>query len=117
MRDLNAHDVFAALKVIKKIGVKDELIELATYMNSGQEKNQEQVGAKLVLSVLANAGDEEAERAFFSFLAGPLESTPEELAKTPLLELGTRITEYIKSQDQERWSGFFHFLAEALKRK
>ena len=121
MRNLNGHDVFQALKVLQKIGVKDELVNLATYMNKVAEgkatvDNQEKVGARLIFGLLANAGSEEAEKAVFVFLSGPLEKDPEELANMDLLDLCEMVDEYVKTIDRERWSGFFRSLAGALKR-
>lgn len=115
MRNLNGHDVFAALKVLQKIGVKDELVDLATYMNAGKVNNQEKVGAKLIFGVLANAGSEEAEKAFFQFLSGPLETPPNDLAEKDLLDLCDLIDEYVKTVDKERWSSFFRSLLALLK--
>lgn len=122
MRNLNGHDVFMALKVLQKIGVKDELVELATYMNRVADgkaavtaEKQEKVGAKLIFGLLANAGDEEAEKAVFRFLAGPLETDPEELAQRDLLDLCEDVEKYIESIDRERWIAFFRSLSASLK--
>lgn len=114
MRNLNGHDVFMALKVLKKIGVKDELLELA--QSIGKEESQEKVGARLIFGVLANAGDDEAEKAFFDFLAGPLETPAKELAEMDLLDLADEIDRFVKTVDRERWSSFFHSLLASLKR-
>ena len=116
MRKLNGHDVFMALRVLKKIGVKDELMNLAQWMREGREEPQEKVGARLVFSVLANAGDEDAERAFFEFLAGPLEKPAKELAEMDLLDLADEVDTFVKTVDKERWRSFFRSLAETLKR-
>lgn len=122
MRNLNGHDVFMALRVLKRVGVKDELIELATYMNrvadgkaAVTEEKQEKVGARLIFGLLSNAGDEAAEKAVFEFLAGPLETTAEELAQRDLLDLCEDVDKYIKNMDRERWSGFFRSLSASLK--
>lgn len=122
MRNLNGHDVFMALRVLKKVGVKDELIELATYMNRVADgkaavtaEKQEKVGARLIFGLLSNAGDESAEKAVFEFLAGPLESTPQELADRDLLDLCEDVDKYIASIDRERWTAFFRSLSASLK--
>ena len=122
MRNLNGHDVFMALKVLQKIGVKDELVALANHINeqyngSGQNtaKNAQEVGARLIFGVLANCGDEAAEKAFFAFLAGPLETTPEELQERDVLETCEEVTRYIETIDRERWRAFFTSLSAAIK--
>ena len=116
MRNLNGHDVFMALRVLKKVGVKDELLNLAQWMRDGREESQEKVGARLVFSVLANAGDEEAEKAFFDLLAGPLEKPAKNLAEMDLLDLADEIDSFVKSVDKERWKSFFRSLLGALKK-
>lgn len=117
MRKLNGHDVFMALRVLKKIEIKEELVELAKAVNDkANNLNQTTLGAKLILSVLANCGDEGAEKAFFEFLAGPLESTGEALAGTELTELFTMTGELIQSIDVEEWKAFFTSLVKMLRK-
>lgn len=117
MRKLNGHDVFMALRVLKKVEIKEELVELAKALNDkANNLNQTTLGAKLILSVLANCGDEAAEKAFFDFLAGPLETTGEELAATELTALFTKTGELIQSVDLEEWKAFFTSLAGMLRR-
>lgn len=122
MRQLNGHDVFMALKVLQKIGVKDELVNFAVYLNEQKQKEddkdklQQQLGAKLIFGVLSNCGDEDAEKAFFAFLAGPLESTPASLAAMDLMDLVEFVEEWISTVDKERWKSFFTSLAGLTKK-
>ena len=122
MRQLNGHDVFMALKVLQKIGVKDELVEFAVYLNdqtqkqTDKDKLQQQLGAKLIFGVLANCGAEEAEKAFFNFLAGPLESTPDALAAMDLMDLVEFVNEWLATVDKERWRAFFISLGGLTKK-
>ena len=122
MRQLNGHDVFMAFKVLQKIGVKDELVNFAVYLNEQKQKEddkdklQQQLGAKLIFGVLSNCGDEEAEKAFFAFLAGPLESTPTALAAMDLMDLIEVVEEWIGTVDKERWKAFFTSLGDLTKK-
>lgn len=117
MRKLNGHDVFMALRVMKKIEIKEELVELAKAINDKDNTlTQTTLGAKLILSVLANCGDEAAEKAFFDFLAGPLETTGEVLAETGLSELFAKTEELIQSIDVEEWRAFFTSVVKMLRR-
>ena len=121
MRQLTGHDVFMALKVLQKIGVKDELVDFAVQLkneaeqskeSAGSKENlQQKLGAKLIFGVLSNCGDEAAEKAFFAFLAGPLESTPQALAAMDLLDLVDMTQEWIGTVDKERWRAFFSSLS------
>lgn len=117
MRKLNGHDVFMALRVLKKIEIKEELVELAKAINDkANNLNQTTLGAKLILSVLANCGDEAAEKAFFEFLAGPLESTGDELASTELTKLFNMTGELIQAMDLEEWKAFFTSVVKMLRK-
>lgn len=125
MRQLTGHDVFMALQVLQKIGIKDELYNFAVELNSEAQKAKEEggagenlqrkLGAKLVFGILANCGDEAAEKAFFAFLAGPLESTPQALAAMDLFDLVDMIMEWAKTVDKERWKAFFSLLSGLIK--
>lgn len=116
MRKLNGHDVFMAFRVMKKIGIKEELVELAkAIQDKVNAQNQTTLGAKLILSVLANCGDEEAEKAVFAFLAGPLETPAEELGTMELGKLRDLISELIHSMNLEEWKAFFTAVAGLLR--
>ena len=116
MRKLNNHDVFMAFRVMKKIGIKEELVELAkAIQNTVNVQDQTTIGAKLILSVLANAGDEEAEKAVFEFLAGPMEVSAEEWATMDLEKSREMIVEMIKMNDLEGWRAFFTSAVSLLR--
>lgn len=117
MRKLKAEDLFAALRVVKAIGVKDEIVALATAMREKNDrKTQEEMGTELILGLLANCGDKAAENAFYTFLAGPTETSEEELRNMDLLEFAELIKELVKTTDIEAWKGFFGSLAGVLKK-
>ena len=116
MRKLNGHDVFMAFRVMQKIGIKDELVELAKAIQDRvNAPNQTTLGAKLILSVLANCGDEAAEKAVFAFLAGPLETSEEDLANMELGKLRDMIGELLHMMNMEEWKAFFTSVAGLLR--
>ena len=123
MRNLTGHDVFMALKLLQKIGVKDELVSFANYINQQvqgkgpvTEENQQKLGAKLIFGLLSNCGTDEAESAFFAFLAGPLEEDAETLKNTDLLDLIEKVQTYLDTMmNRERWNSFFRSLSGAIK--
>lgn len=117
MRKLKAEDLFAALRVVKAVGVKDEVVALASAMKEKTDKKtQEQVGTELILGVLANCGDEAAEMAFYKFLSGPTEVSVPDLRKMDLMEFAELIKELVVETDIEAWKGFFGSLAGVLKK-
>ena len=75
------------------------------------------MGLELVMNILANCGTEAAEKAFFAFLASPMETDPEELREMDLEEFAEKIRELIETVDVDHWRGFFHSLAELIRKQ
>ena len=117
MRKLNFHDVFMFSRVLKKVGIKDELVELVTVLNDkANNVSQTTLGAKLILSVYANCGDEAAEKAFFEFLSGPTEISTPDLANMDITSARNLIAELVMSIDIEEWKAFFISAAQNLRK-
>ena len=119
MRALKSTDLFAALRVVKEIGVKDEMKQFAQAINQGRmsEKTQRELGLELIFGLLANCGTEAAEKAFFAFLSGPMEMTVQELREMDLDVFADKVKEFIASVDIEHWRSFFSSLADLMKKQ
>ena len=119
MRTLKSKDLFAALRVVREVGIKDEMRRMAELVNSGKigTKEQTEVGLELLMNILANCGTESAEKAFFAFLSSPMEIAPEELREMELEEFAEKMKELIQTVDVDHWRGFFHSLAELIKKQ
>lgn len=119
MRQLKSTDLFAALRIVKEIGVKDELKQFAQAIADGRmtAKTQREMGAELIFGLLANCGTEGAEKAFFSFLSGPLEKPVDELRDMDLDVFAETIKEFVASVDVEHWKGFFSSLADLIRKQ
>ena len=72
MRKLKTSDIFAALRVINKAGVKEDLVPVIRQL-SEQEKTIEDVGIIGMLTVIETLSGTKAEQAIYDFLSGPLE--------------------------------------------
>lgn len=123
MRKLVSKDLFAALRVVKEIGIKEQLAEMANVINSAKESEEEdleekqrKLGVDLILGTLANAGTERGERAFFAFLEGPLEVPADELKEMDLLEFVDLLKTYVDSIDKESWKSFFDSLSDLIRK-
>lgn len=119
MRQLKSTDLFAALRVVKAVGVKEEMKEFAQHLADGKisAKTQREIGVELMLGLLANCGTEEAETAFFKFLSGPLEITVADLRDMDLDVFADKIKEFVASVDVEHWKAFFSSLADLMKKQ
>ena len=119
MRALKSTDLFAALRVVKEIGVKDEMKQFAATVADGRmsEKTQRELGAELIFGLLANCGTEAAEKAFFAFLSGPLEVPVQELRDMDLDIFADMIKDFVASVDIEHWRSFFTSLAGLIRKQ
>ena len=117
MIPLKSSDLFAALRVVKELDAKKTLAEFAAKASeTGSELNQRELGAELILDILANCGTESAEAAFYKFLSAPLEKTPEELRDMDLLQFAEMIKEYAEFVNIEDWRAFFTSLESLILR-
>lgn len=118
MRQFKSTDLFAALRIVKEIGVKQELKDFAAAMADGKisAKTQRELGAELLFGLLGNCGTKEAETAFFEFVSEPMEIPVAELRDMDLLEFMTKVREFVEFIDVEAWKSFFTSLADLIKK-
>ena len=118
MRNLKSTDLFAALRIVREVGVKEEMKAFAARIadKSLTEENQREIGVEFLWGLLGNAGTEKAEKAVYEFLAGPMEYTVQELRDMDLIEFGKKIVEFVGSVDIEDWKAFFTQVAELMKK-
>lgn len=118
MKKLTGKDLINAARLVKRLEVSDEITRLATSVQNGTfKKNQEQIGVQLVFTVVGNLGTEDAEKCLWEFLANPFEMKPEEVAELELIELGKKVEELISLEDPEEWKSFFRQLGALAKKK
>lgn len=102
MRQLNTGDLFKAARLIRKMGIKEDLKVFAEGINSDQK--QEEVGIDLLMLIFERATDEASEQLIYEFLAGPFETTADGVKE---MELFTMVENLFKVADIEKWKGFF----------
>lgn len=120
MRNLNTSDVFEFARMIKDLGLKEEIKEISVKataaLNNQSLKTQENeeagseqtnmlenVGMDMFLGLLEKLTEKKSESAFYKFLSGPFEIEPEAVGKLDPLELIEGLT---KMADVQRWKGF-----------
>lgn len=79
MRKLNTKDVFSACRLLKKIGMKEQVQDIA--QNSDSLQDAWSKGFDLVWGIFDKATEADGETALCEFLAGPFEMTAEEVAE------------------------------------
>lgn len=85
MRKLETRDVFAACRLMKQLGLKEKFQTLAREADTAADIWAR--GYDLIWDLFDTATEQNSEAAIYTFLAGPLELTAEEVSRLPLDEL------------------------------
>lgn len=113
MRKLQSSDVFNALRVIKKAGIKSEIKPvIATVAKGGM--SIEDVGIEGVLTVIEIFAEKKSEQAIYDVLAGPFEMEPKDVEKLELDDLIDKLQQLASENDLKR---YFTVLAGMIGKK
>lgn len=85
MRKLETSDVFAACRLMKKLGLKEKFRAIAEEANEAKDVFAR--GYELIWDIFDTATEQQSEKDIYAFLAGPLEMTPEEVCHLHLDKL------------------------------
>lgn len=130
MRNLQTQDLFTAARLIKEIGIKEEIKEICQKdkivkidfpQNATEEEKQKIIekyawdkGFDFVYMIFDKATEKNAEDKVYEFLAGVFEKTAEEVKTGDLIET---LEELTSEEDIKAWKDFFTRLAGFLKSK
>ena len=98
MRKLNTSDVFSLARLIKEIGIKEDIKKLSTSVNENTDVKE--AGFDLIFTVIEKFAEKNSEPALYNFLSGPLEI---EVGK---VELFTLVENILEIADIEKWKAF-----------
>lgn len=97
MRKLRARDLFPFLRLVKELGIRDEIKAIAARANTMDEAVdlaalQFGTGLELTLNLAERAGSQGCEQSFYNLLASLWDCSPEEAAELELddIEIGLR---------------------------
>lgn len=108
MRKLKTKDVFTAGRMIKKMGIKEELKIALT----NERTSRENVGFEVMNEIFEKAVEQESEQLIYEFLAGPFECDPKDVEDMELLQM----VEGLKyCGDVEAWKVFFKGVSATLE--
>lgn len=111
MRKIMTKDIFATMRVIKKSGMKQQLIPL---VKKAAEADVAEVGIEGMLTVMEVLAEHNSERAVYEVLSGPFEMTSDEVEALELDELTTMLTEL---GEQNNLRNFFKALSGMITSK
>lgn len=109
MRKLITRDIPAFCRVLKAIGVDEELREIARV---GKAADVWAAGYDLVFGIFDKVTEKKAEDLLYEFFAGPFEKTPDEIANMEVSELFNSIKQMVRENDLD---GFFKSAATLMK--
>lgn len=120
MRKLNTADVFAAARVIRASGMRDQLLPIIRQAveeaNKAEDKKTRdailsKIGINGFLTVLEAMAERKAEAAIYVALAGPMECSAEEVEKMPLDDLLQKLRQIA---EDNRLKDFFGYVSGIL---
>ena len=81
MRKLNTKDAVNFMRLLKKAGVRQIVVDLLEDAKTKPEESVEKIGINAVFALLEGVTAAEAETELYKFLSGPFEKTPEYFAR------------------------------------
>lgn len=112
MRNLQTQDVFAFVRLIDEVGIKDELKTLIMSKDKITDLTQESFGYDLIFTMISGASKKKAEEALYEFFANILECDKEDVRTMEPTEF---IEKAIQVADVEKWKRFFESVAKLMK--
>lgn len=111
MRKLKTTDVFATMRIIKKTGMKEDLIPL---IKKATAENLEDIGIEGFLTIIEILSEKNSEKAIYEVLAGPFEMTAKEVENLELDELA-KLLEQLGNENNVK--NFFKALSSVITSK
>ena len=112
MRNLQTQDVFAFVRLIDEVGIKDELKTLIMSKDKITDLTQESFGYDLIFTLISGASKKKAEEALYEFFANIMEISTDEIRTMDPTEF---LEKAIKVADPEKWKNFFGSVAKLMK--
>ena len=110
MRKLKTSDIPSLCRGLKKLGLKEEMKQIA--QDANEMKDVWDKGFDLIWQLFDTATETNGESVIYEFLAGPFEMTPEEVAD---LDLDILIENCKQLAQENNLGAFFKSAAKLMK--
>ena len=114
MRKLNTSDVFTFARIVKASGMREELKKILKDVAAAEEKDIEDVGMDTIMALLEALSERKSEEAIYQLLAGPFETTAEEVEKMALPDLFENLRTLSEENDLK---AFFNYVSGIVGKK
>lgn len=112
MRSLQTKDIFAFVRLIDEVGIKEELKSLILSKDSLKDITQESFGYDMIFTLISGASKKKAEEALYEFFGGLFEIDKDKVGE---LEPTDFFQKVIEVADVEKWKSFFESVAKLMK--
>lgn len=112
MRSLETGDVFAFVRLIDEVGIKDQLKNLILSKDDIENLTAESFGYDLLFALIDGASQKKAEEAIYEFFAPIMETDKESIRHMDPVDFMESI---MKMADVEKWKNFFTSAAKLMK--
>ena len=112
MRKLKTSDIPAFCRCLKRIGIKDRISDIAK--NTDKAKDAWSKGFDLIWNIFDIATEEDGEQHLYTFLAGPFEMSPGEIAD---MEIDAFLASLKQLSEENDLKGFFNSVVGSMKSK
>lgn len=113
MRKIKTTDVFNALRLVQKSGLKEQLVPVIEKLAKNPD-SLERSGIYGFLTIVEVFSEASCEALIYEWLSGPCECKPKEIANWELDELAMHLTELAEGNDLRN---FFTALSSLISRK
>jgi hypothetical protein len=112
MRNLQTQDIFAFVRMIDEVGIKDQLKELVMSKDNIAELTAESFGYDLLFTLLEGASKKKAEESIYEFFSNIMECPKDDIRQMEPTEF---LENVLKIADVEKWKSFFTSAAKLMK--
>ena len=116
MRKLKARDIFPFLRLVKELGIRDEIKAIAAQANTAKEAAdlaalQFGSGLELVLNLAERAGSQACEASLYALLASLWDCAQEEAMELELDDVAAGLKDLVEANN---FLAFFRSAAQAM---
>lgn len=112
MRSLETQDVFAFVRMIDEVGIKDQLKEVVLSKDSIADITAESFGYDLIFALIEGASKKKAEESIYEFFGNLMEVDKDDIRHMDPTEFFQKALEVA---DVEKWKNFFISVSKSMK--
>lgn len=102
------------MRLIKAAGLRNEFEKISNMVQKDKSISVREVGMGLIFSTIEGLSGTASEKAFYEFIASPLEMSASEIETMEIFELAEKIKEYIDTYDKEKLESFFKSVSVSI---